>query len=289
MTSDKIVGPGRQAAPRPAGTKPAASVVLIRDGGSGVETFLMRRDTAMAFAGGMTVFPGGGVDARDLRADVPMVGPDVQWWAERFGVSPELASALVCAAARETFEECGVLFAGASATEIVHDASAFRPARNELSDKSLSFAEFLGREGLLLRSDLLRPWANWITPEAEARRYDTFFFVGALPEGQQADGETTEAVASAWQTPHEAISSFTQRRSFLLPPTWSQLDAVTSAGATVAEVLDTRRDIKPIMPVLGEKDGRWFVQFDDVDRYEAVRQGAIDAPDVCDEQGSEHR
>ena len=287
MTPDNIVGRGGRAGPRPAGTKPAASVVLIRDGGSGVETFLMRRHTAMAFAGGMTVFPGGGVDARDLRADVPMVGPDVHWWAERFGVRPELASALVCAAARETFEECGVLFAGASQTEIVDDAAAFRPARAELSDKSLSFAEFLGREGLLLRSDLLRPWANWITPEAEARRYDTFFFVAALPQGQQADGDTTEAVASAWQTPEEAISSFTQRRSFLLPPTWSQLDAVTAAGATVAEVLDAHRDIMPIMPVLGEKDGHWFVQFDDVDRYEAVRQGAIDAPDVSDTQGSE--
>ncbi|MGH3724983.1 MAG: NUDIX hydrolase [Mycobacterium sp.] len=260
--------------------KPAATVVLIRDGAVGVEAFLMRRDNAMAFAGGMTVFPGGGVDSRDLRADLPWVGPDVDWWAHQLGVTPELASALVCAAARETFEECGVLFAGTSDAEIVGDAAAYRQARNDLSDKTLSFGEFLQREGLLLRADLLRPWANWITPEAEPRRYDTFFFVAALPAGQDADGDTTEAVASGWQTPEAAIAAFTERRSFLLPPTWSQLDAVSSAGATVAQVLTASREIVPIMPILKEADGRWFVQFDDVDRYEAARQGAMEVPEV---------
>lgn len=181
--------------------KPAATVVLIRDGAVGVEAFLMRRDNAMAFAGGMTVFPGGGVDSRDMHADVPWLGPDVDWWAHQFGVTPELASALVCAAARETFEECGVLFAGTSENSIVEDAAVYHQARKDLSDKTLSFAEFLQREGLQLRADLLRPWANWITPEAEPRRYDTFFFVAALPAGQDADGNNTEAVASGWQTP----------------------------------------------------------------------------------------
>ncbi|OHU26070.1 NUDIX hydrolase [Mycobacteroides chelonae] len=264
----------------PAPPKPAATVVLIRDGAVGVEAFLMRRDNAMAFAGGMTVFPGGGVDSRDLRADVPWVGPDVAWWAEQFGVTPELASALVCAAARETFEECGVLFAGTSDTSIVEDAAVYHQARKDLSDKSLSFAEFLQREGLLLRADLLRPWANWITPEAEPRRYDTFFFVAALPSGQDADGDNTEAVASGWQTPGAAISAFTERRSFLLPPTWSQLDAVSSSGATVADVLASVREIAPIMPILTEQDGRWLVQFADVDRYEAARQGAVEIPEV---------
>ncbi|MUM19474.1 NUDIX hydrolase [Mycobacterium sp. CBMA271] len=260
--------------------KPAATVVLIRDGAVGVEAFLMRRDNAMAFAGGMTVFPGGGVDSRDLRADLPWVGPDVDWWAGKLGVTPELASALVCAAARETFEECGVLFAGTSDTAIVGNAAAYRQARHDLSDKTLSFGEFLQREGLLLRADLLRPWANWITPEAEPRRYDTFFFVAALPAGQDADGDTTEAVASGWQTPEAAITAFTERRSFLLPPTWSQLDAVSSSGATVAEVLGASREIAPIMPILKQEEGRWFVQFDDVDRYETARQGAMEIPEV---------
>lgn len=80
--------------------------------------------------------------------------------------------------------------------------------------------------------------------------------------------------------PAVAIAAFTERRSFLLPPTWSQLDAVSSAGASVAEVLGVARSIAPIMPILTEQDGRWFVQFDDVDRYEAARQGAVEIPEV---------
>ena len=72
----------------------------------------MRRHSAMDFVAGVMVFPGGGVDDRDRNADVAWFGPDPAWWAERLGVEPDLAEALVCAAARETFEESGVLFAG---------------------------------------------------------------------------------------------------------------------------------------------------------------------------------
>ena len=66
----------------------------------------------MDFVAGVMVFPGGGVDDRDRNADIAWFGPEPAWWAERFGVEPDLAEALVCAAARETFEESGVLFAG---------------------------------------------------------------------------------------------------------------------------------------------------------------------------------
>ena len=102
----------------------------------------------------------------------------------------------MCAAARETFEECGVLFAGPAddPSAIVGDASVYRESRQALADRTLSFADFLRRENLVLRADLLRPWANWVTPENErTRRYDTYFFVGALPEGQRADGDNTES------------------------------------------------------------------------------------------------
>ncbi len=78
----------------------------------GIKVFLMRRHSAMEFVAGVMVFPGGGVDDRDRNADIAWFGPEPDWWAERFGVEPDLAEALVCAAARETFEESGVLFAG---------------------------------------------------------------------------------------------------------------------------------------------------------------------------------
>ena len=90
----------------------------------------------------------------------------------------------------------GVLFAGPADDPdgIVGDASVYGESRQALADRTLSFADFLRRENLVLRADLLRPWANWVTPEAErTRRYDTYFFVGALPEGQRADGDNTES------------------------------------------------------------------------------------------------
>ena len=175
MSADQVPLPAR----------PAATVLLLRDGQAGIEVFLMRRHRAMEFVGGVIVFPGGGVDDRDRNADIDWYGPPPSWWAERLGTDEELALALVCAAARETFEESGVLFAGPGNADgepgIVNDAGVYAQARAALADNSLAFGDFLRAEGLVLRADLLRPWANWVTPKEErTRRYDTFFFVGAL-------------------------------------------------------------------------------------------------------------
>lgn len=254
--------------------RPAATVMLIRDKAPGLEVFLMRRHSAMDFVAGVMVFPGGGVDDRDRNADIAWFGPEPAWWAERFGVEPDLAQALVCAAARETFEESGVLFAGAAddADVLVDDASVYREARGALVDRSLSFAEFLRRENLVLRADLLRPWANWVTPKEErTRRYDTYFFVGALPQGQRADGENTETDKADWITPKDALDDFAEGRTFLLPPTWTQLDSLD--GRTVADVLAVERQIVSVTPHLAaNKDtGNWEIEFFNSDRYNAAR------------------
>jgi 8-oxo-dGTP pyrophosphatase MutT (NUDIX family) len=258
--------------PYPLVPRPAATVVLMRDTGDGIKLFLMRRHSAMDFVAGVMVFPGGGVDDRDRNADVAWFGPEPDWWAERFGVAPDLAEALVCAAARETFEESGVLFAGPAddPNGIVSDASIYRESRLALADGSLSFGEFLRRENLVLRADLLRPWANWVTPKEErTRRYDTYFFVGALPEGQRADGDNTETDRADWITPAEALEDFAESRTFLLPPTWTQLDSL--AGRTVAEVLAVERRIVTVEPHLAEKNGNWEIEFFDGDRYNNAR------------------
>ena len=255
--------------------RPAATVMLVRDTPSGIKVFLMRRHSAMAFAAGVTVFPGGGVDDRDRNADIAWFGPEPAWWAQRFGVDTGLAEALVCAAARETFEESGVLFAGPAnspdgAKKIVGDASVYRDARAELANNSLSFADFLRTEKLVLRADLLRPWANWITPKEErTRRYDTFFFVGVLPDGQRADGDNTETDQAAWATPQAALDDFASGTTFLLPPTWTQLDSLN--GRTTAEVLAVERRIVTIEPHLEMHDGNWEIEFFDSERYNAAR------------------
>jgi 8-oxo-dGTP pyrophosphatase MutT (NUDIX family) len=253
--------------------RPAATVMLVRDTADGIAVFLMRRHAAMEFAAGVMVFPGGGVDDRDRNAEIAWTGPPPSWWAQRFGIETDLAEALLCAAARETFEECGVLFAGPADDPgaIVGDASVYRESRLALADRTLSFADFLRRENLVLRADLLRPWANWVTPEAErTRRYDTYFFVGALPQGQRADGDNTESDRAEWTTAQAAIDDFEAGRSFLLPPTWTQLDSLN--GRTVASVLAVDRQIVTVQPHLEIDGDNWIFEFFDSDRYHRARK-----------------
>lgn len=243
-----------------AAPKDASTVMLVRNGGDGVEVFLLRRVAGMAFAGGMTVFPGGGVDPSDAVADVRWAGPAVSWWAGRFGVDEPRAKALVCAAVRETFEECGVLLAGPTADSVVAETAGYADARRQLESRELSFADFLARENLVLRTDLLRPWANWITPVQEGRRYDTRFFVAVLPEGQNADGETSEAAEVAWRTPAAAVEDWCERRSVLLPPTWRQLETL-GRFADIDAILAAEPEISPILPELSFVDGKPRVSF----------------------------
>jgi 8-oxo-dGTP pyrophosphatase MutT (NUDIX family) len=267
MTDDSLV---------PLTPRPAATVMLVRDAPEspdGISVFLMRRHAAMEFAAGTVVFPGGGVDDRDRNADIAWAGPLPSWWAQRFGIDTDLAEALVCAAARETFEECGVLFAGPAddPAGIVSDASVYRESRQALADRTLSFADFLQRENLVLRADLLRPWANWVTPEAErTRRYDTYFFVGVLPEGQRADGDNTESDQADWSTPQAAVAEFEAGRCFLLPPTWTQLDSLI--GRSVTDVLAVERHIVTVQPNLEIDGDNWIFEFFDSERYHRARK-----------------
>ncbi|WP_245839306.1 NUDIX hydrolase [Nocardia donostiensis] len=253
--------------------------MLVREGDSGPEVFLQRRVGAMAFAAGMTVFPGGGVDPSDATVELEWAGPDPQWWADRLGTTAGRAKALVCAAVRETFEECGVLLAGPTADSVIADTAGYRDARQQLERRELTLAQFLAEEKLVLRADLLRPWANWITPVVEPRRYDTRFFVAVLPDGQKADGATSEAAAVQWRTPAAALERWRAGEDVLLPPTWSQLVALGAFGST-SEILAAEPVIEPILPVLTDVDGKQVLNFPDNARYFA------DLPDKNRLQGS---
>ncbi|MGV0625287.1 NUDIX hydrolase [Mycolicibacter minnesotensis] len=258
--------------PPPLPARPAATVMLVRDGDTALDVFLMRRHAAMEFAAGVMVFPGGGVDDRDRSTDIAWLGPDPTWWAQRFGIDADLAAALVCAAVRETFEESGVLFAGPAddSERVVADASVYGESRRALAAGELSFADFLRTENLMLHAELLRPWANWVTPEAErTRRYDTYFFAAALPVGQRADGENTESDRSGWFTPESAIEDFSTGKSFLLPPTWTQLDSL--AGRSVQDVLTLERQIVVTQPTLSRHGDNWELEFFDSTRYNEAR------------------
>jgi 8-oxo-dGTP pyrophosphatase MutT (NUDIX family) len=236
----------------PAPAKPAATVVLLRDADAGIEAYLLRRTRSMAFAAGMTVFPGGTVDPRDseLPAEA-FAGCDLNGWSRLLSADRALTAALVCAAVRETFEESGVLLAGTGPEDVVSDTATddWEADRLALLDRSLSLAALLTRRRLVLRADLLRPWAHWITPELEPRRFDTRFFVAAMPAGQRTRDVGGEADRVSWQTPADALRAADTGAVELLPPTAFTL-AELSTFATVAEVLAAgqSRDIRPVLP-----------------------------------------
>lgn len=247
-------------------TRDAATVVLVRDGVDGLEVFLQHRASSMAFAPGMTVFPGGGVDASD--ADVPQrwFGPDTTAWADTLTVEPERAIGWIGAAVRETFEECGVLLAGSSGQDVVTDTGPLNDARRTLGRQGTSLAALLDRHGLGVRSDLLVPLARWVTPRGERRRYDTMFFGAVLPDRQQADADNTEVTTADWQTPQAALADWAAGRVILLPPTWSVLTELATKQSA-EEVVASPGDVAPLEPRLVESDSGWRVDFPGGEAY----------------------
>ncbi|WP_167001211.1 NUDIX hydrolase [Mumia sp. ZJ430] len=243
--------------------KDAATVVLLRDGVYGVEAYLMRRQRSMAFAPGMYVFPGGGVDPRDSDVDVTWAGPTPQQWADRFGCDTAVARALVCAAVRETFEEAGVLLAGPDSDTVVSDTSGadWEADRQALESHTLAFSDFLARRELVLRTDLLAAWTHWITPVFEPKRYDTRFFVAVMPHGQRVGTLTGEADHASWMPLRAALASVDSGEMAMLPPTaitCNEIAAMPSADAVLASA--GARTIVPIEPRLVEIDGTLYLE-----------------------------
>ncbi|MGW7050569.1 NUDIX hydrolase [Streptomyces sp. NPDC054887] len=228
----------------------AATVMLLRDTAAGPVVHMLRRRASMAFAGGAYAYPGGGVDPRDDDHQVGWAGPSLDDWALRLGVDPASAQAIVCAAVRETYEEAGVLLAGPTAGTVVGDTTGddWEADRQALVARELSFADFLQRRSLVLRSDLLGAWARWITPEFEPKRYDTWFFVAALPAGQRTRNASTEADRTVWTAPAEAAAGYDRGELLMMPPTISTLRTL-QPFATAAEALAGAggRDMTPVL------------------------------------------
>lgn len=242
----------------------AATVMLVRDGSrSAVEVFMLRRVASMAFAPRMWVFPGGGVDPRDDEPDLPWAGPAPSEWAERLGCDEGLARALVCAAVREVFEECGVLLAGPSADTVVADLRdpEWDRERAALLAREQSFAQLLVRRGLVLRSDLLSAQGHWLTPAFEKRRYDTWFFAALLPDGQIPDDDTTEAEVADWTDPRALLDAYATGEALLLPPTIVSVETVAAATSARA-LVGAPGSTQPIEPWLVEVDGTVVIRAD---------------------------
>lgn len=230
------------------------------------EVFMQLRVAAMAFAPGVSVFPGGGVDPRDDDPRLPMSGPPLSWWSRRLGCEEGEARALLSAACREVFEECGVLLANreghdSSASDVaglLGGAEKARLAREALSTGGASLADVLLDSGLEMRTESLTPFARWITPEYQPRRYDTVFFLAMLPEGQQADGESTETEKADWVRPADVLGEYQAGRVSLMTPTVVALEQFAHLRESAAhdepggldDLFGREWSMRPVLPYL---------------------------------------
>ena len=223
----------------------AATVMLLRDGAgtdSGPAVHMLRRRTSMAFAGGAYAYPGGGVDPRDAEdAQLGWAGPRARVLGRTPRHGPRVRPGHRLRRGPRDLRGGGRPPRGPDATTVVGDTTGddWEADRQALVIRELSFAEFLDRRGLVLRSDLLGAWARWITPEFEPRRYDTWFFVAALPEGQVTRNASTEADRTVWIRPAEAAAGYDRGELLMMPPTISTLRDLVPY-ATAAEALAAR-------------------------------------------------
>lgn len=243
----------------------AATVMVVRDRTSGsggpVEVFMIHRVSSMVFAPDTLVFPGGGVDHRDGDQSIPWRGANDVLWAGRLGCTAHEAREFVCAAVRELFEETGVLLAGPADGDDLVDTASWVAERAALEARELSLATLLRERHLVLRSDLMRAEAHWVTPEFEARRFDTRIFVAAMPPDQEALDDSSEAASAQWMDPRAALEQLAAGTVAILPPTQVCLEHLMSA-TSAADFLDRQPVIEEIMPTLVDRDGRYVMAVD---------------------------
>lgn len=233
----------------------AATVVLLRDGTRGLQAWLLTRVTQMVFAAGMSVFPGGRVEPED--AELPFEPHAGERVAAGFGCDEPTARALIGAAVRETFEETGVL--------LTHPAGELANARSDVEEGRVDFGDLLREHELTVDAQALHPWAHWVTPEGEPRRYDTHFFIAALPAGAQASDLTSESSVASWVGVGEALEQAERGERGLLPPTLMTLSSL-EPYATAADAIAAAegRRIETVRPsLLRGEDGSLLVEMPD--------------------------
>lgn len=214
----------------PAPPRPAATTLVLRPGPGGVEILGILRHPKSSFLGGMLAFPGGKVDPQDGSDDWSTLSDGLPARAQALGAagagSPR---ALAVAACRELLEEVGVLpVAGL-------DHAGALGLRERLVAGS-TFAEVVTGLGRPLALSLLRPFGRWVTPEAEARRYDASFFVLPLPEGQEGSSDQHETTAILWDTAAGLLRRWESGELQMAPPTTRMLELLRGC-LTIDEAL----------------------------------------------------
>ncbi len=259
--------------------RPAATVVLLRDTPAGLEVFLMKRHGLSDVLGGAYVFPGGKVDAADAELDMAThldqpLGV-LHAGLNEADIDERTAGAVYVAALREAFEESGVLFAQGQPLHGLADRAA------ALLRAGQGFNAVLMQLALRLQTASVLPWSRWITPvvpSVSSKRFDTRFFVAAVPAGQVASHDNFETTESIWLQPREALRQYWAGEIELAPPQIMSL-AHLSRHVAVASVLAAARARRPpvIQPEPFEHEGQRVICYPGDSRH-SVREQALPGP-----------
>jgi 8-oxo-dGTP pyrophosphatase MutT (NUDIX family) len=222
----------------PAATpRDAATVILLRESADEVEVFSVERSKGSRFLGGAVVFPGGKVD--DADAEVPSL-PSLRV-AHGEIVDARRERAIAVAACRELMEEAGVVPTRAEPEKAALVVAALA--------QGMPLGDALAHAEVQLDLALLHPFARWITPEAEPRRFDARFFLLAMPAGQEAKHDGHETTTSFWAPPREVLARFARGEIQLAPPTTRCLELLANVESLEAAfALAKRQSPEPICP-----------------------------------------
>ena len=268
--------------------RPAATIVLVRDSGEGLQTLLLQRNAQLKNMAGMFVFPGGKLEREDSAGEsLALLDQPADTLQRQLGeadADAALATGLHVAALREALEECGMLLAEPTRADARLDA----PHARRLLNEGQRFDQVLAALGLRMATRALVPWSRWITPVAPAlatRRFDARFFIAEAPARQQAMHDNEETTSSLWCTPRTALERYRDGALDLAPPQIMSL-AHLHRYATVAQALAAARGRLPptIQPETFDEDGRQGFCYPGDARH-PVRDRALPGPTRLYRQG----
>ncbi len=227
----------------PATPVPAATILMLRDGPDGLETFMVVRHHQIDFASGALVFPGGKVEAADRQ---------VREYCDCAFDTDDESLALMAGAIREAFEECGILLArprGGEALIPGERLAALDQFREPLNRGLLSLQDFLEQEQLLLACDQLQRFAHWITPSMMPKRFDTHFYLAAAPADHLAAHDGYESVDSIWISPQQALGGALDGTYTIIFPTRLNVELLgASQSVAGAFAMAAERPIVTVTP-----------------------------------------
>ena len=231
--------------------KPASTVLLLRDAPNrqpSLEVLMVRRSASMAFGASAWVFPGGKVAASDA---------DPTWDALSVGDYDLYQRSLRIAAAREVFEESGLLLATRNGRELDADEFAgFDALRGSVEADPSLLLKLVREAGLRLTLDRLLPFSHWITPTFEPRRFDTHFFLVQAPAYQIVRHDGREAVDHAWVAPQDLLDRRRRGEARLMFPTRLNLEVLARSQTVAAAIAAARaQPIVTVEPRVEEREG----------------------------------